>query len=450
MKLWQYKGTLFLIPATVGIGVLVLCSWLVVYGQPASDRQMVKHGVKHRIIVSTDIGGTDPDDFQSMTHLMMYSDLFQVEGLISSPFGGGRKHHLLDMIDLYEEDFAQLRRNNPQLTSPDVLRSVCKQGAIESAPYKGYASPSEGSEWIIKCAKRNSSQPLWVLVWGGLEDLAQALHDAPEIEPLIRVFWIGGPNKKWSVNAYHYIVEHHPNLWMIESNATYRGWFMEDENAPIDMHEEAYYERFIRGRGALGADFVNHYNGHIKMGDTPSLAYLIEGDVDNPEGDSWGGRYTPVGFSSRKVFYGHTTLKDSVPAYGVIEWRFEGPVQPVPPDSVCFTMEIQGQVWPGYYLGDGIYAVRYSSKRPEVVSYVLHSDIGALDGHSGECVSTAPWPGPYTTDDYEVGKHWYGDLPDARYFLDGQQGARTLSRHRRAFLMDWAARWDWLQRGGVR
>jgi hypothetical protein len=67
-----------------------------------------------------------------------------------------------------------------------------------------------------------------VLVWGGIEDLAQALHDAPEIEKKIRVYWIGGSNKKWSINACSYIVEHHPNLWMIESNATYRGWFMED------------------------------------------------------------------------------------------------------------------------------------------------------------------------------------------------------------------------------
>lgn len=36
---------------------------------------------KPRILISTDIGGTDPDDFQSMIHLLMYADLFQIEGL---------------------------------------------------------------------------------------------------------------------------------------------------------------------------------------------------------------------------------------------------------------------------------------------------------------------------------------------------------------------------------
>jgi hypothetical protein len=43
------------------------------------------------VIVSTDIGGTDPDDFQSMVHLLVYADTFDIEGLLSSPYGPGRK-----------------------------------------------------------------------------------------------------------------------------------------------------------------------------------------------------------------------------------------------------------------------------------------------------------------------------------------------------------------------
>jgi hypothetical protein len=35
---------------------------------------------KPRILISTDIGGTDPDDNQSMAHLLMYADRFQLEG----------------------------------------------------------------------------------------------------------------------------------------------------------------------------------------------------------------------------------------------------------------------------------------------------------------------------------------------------------------------------------
>ena len=39
--------------------------------------------VKPRILISTDIGGTDPDDNQSMAHFLMYSNLFNTEGLVS-------------------------------------------------------------------------------------------------------------------------------------------------------------------------------------------------------------------------------------------------------------------------------------------------------------------------------------------------------------------------------
>ena len=60
---------------------------------------------------------------------------------------------------------------------------------------------------------------------GRLDDIAQALHDAPEIQNKIKVYWIGGPNKKWSANSYAYIVSNFPDLWFIEVNSSYYGFF---------------------------------------------------------------------------------------------------------------------------------------------------------------------------------------------------------------------------------
>src|SRR3990170_2243793 len=105
---------------------------------------------KPRILISTDIGGTDPDDFQSMIHLLMYADLFKIEGLVSSPYGNGRKKDLLDMIDLYQEDFSQLTQHSSGFPDPDSLREICKQGSIPGAPFKGFDTATEGSEWIIQ------------------------------------------------------------------------------------------------------------------------------------------------------------------------------------------------------------------------------------------------------------------------------------------------------------
>ncbi len=399
---------------------------------------------KPRVVISSDIGGTDPDDFQSMIHLLMYADIFEIEGLISSPYGDGRKGHFIEMIDLYKKDLKDLRRQAPELPKAEYLKGICKQGTISGAPFKGYQNATEGSDWIVKCAKKQSAQPLWILVWGGLEDLAQALYDAPEIKDKVKVYWIGGPNKKWSANAYSYIAGNHPDLWFIEANATYRGWFM-DKDSPEKVHGDAYYNNFIKGRGALGQNFKNHYNGRIKMGDTPSLAYLMNGDPNSPEGESWGGSFVPINRSTRYVFERNTTKEDTIVAYGIIEWIFKGPVKNIPEDSVCFTIKIQGQVWPGYYLGDGRYGTRYSSKRTELGNYESFSKIQELDGQKGQYVSITPWPGKPGGSDYILGKNWYSDRSDINLYIDGQQGVKTVSKYREEFLMDWAERWGWLK-----
>ena len=128
---------------------------------------------------------------------------------------------------------------------------------------------------------------------------------------------------------------------MIEANATYRGWFMDSES-PKNITDKAYYNNFIQGRGAMGKAFKNYYNGEIKMGDTPSLAYVMNGNPNDPLGESWGGSFAPIKRSSRVIFNGNTTTADTVAAYAVLDWRFKGPELDIPQDSVCFTMKIAG------------------------------------------------------------------------------------------------------------
>ena len=258
--------------------------------------------VKPRILISTDIGGTDPDDNQSVAHFLMYSNLFDTEGLVSSPsYGNGSKEELFRMIDLYEKDLPRLQAHENGFSTPDELRSICKQGSKGAAPFCGYGEPTEGSEWIVSCARRESGRPLWILVWGGLDDVAQALHDAPDIEKNIRVYWIGGPNKKWSVDSYHYITANFPNLWFIENNTSYRGFTADKKKQ--DAYNANFYETYVRGAGNLGADFIDYYEGLPKLGDTPSLLYMMDGDPNNPYRESWGGsfcktRHTPAPYSA--------------------------------------------------------------------------------------------------------------------------------------------------------
>ncbi|MBD0724530.1 hypothetical protein B6A10_04990 [Flavobacterium sp. L1I52] len=405
--------------------------------------------VKPRVLISTDIGGTDPDDNQSMAHLLMYSDLFQLEGLVSSPsYGSGNKEEILRMIDLYEKDLPKLRKHNKKLAKPKFLRSICKQGRKGNAPFQGYIAPTEGSEWIIKCAKKKSSQPLWVLGWGGLEDIAQALHDAPEIQDKIKIYWIGGPNKKWSANSYAYIAENFPNLFFIEVNSSYYGFF--SNNTEIDqVNNSNYYDTVIKGAGNLGLDFKKYYNGEIKMGDSPSLFYLMDGNPDNPERDSWGGSFEKINHSPRLIYNQTTSVKDSVAFCSIIEMHLKGPKSNFTSDDVCFQMEIPygntTQKWPGYYLDNGEYAIRYIPKKAENLNYIFTSEIPEINGLKGSIVVTNLWPGTKHSTDYPLGNNWYSDKSNPELYDGKIQGGKTISKWRKDILEDWAKRWNWLK-----
>ncbi len=401
---------------------------------------------KHRILVSTDIGGTDPDDNQSIIHLMMYSDCFDIEGLVSSPsFGSGSKEELMREIDVYEKDYPRLKQTYKGLMSPDSLRAICKQGRRGLASFEGYDDPTEGSEWIVECARKESDRPLYVLVWGTLEDVAQALHDAPDIKDKIRVYWIGGPNKKWGVDSYTYVAKNFPDLWMIENNASYRG-LIGSKNID-DEYNAGYYDRFVKGAGNMGADFINYYDGVVKMGDTPSLLYMMNGDPTDPEGESWGGSFERISESPYTVFNRNTCESDTVATYSVVEYQFDGPIQNKSAvGKKFFTFTIDKQDWDGVYIDDGKYAVRYSPKQPAVLDYRVSSELKELDGQSGKLVVSEIWPGPVTSNGIKLGPNWYSDRQDPELFDGKWQGSKTIGKYRTAILDDWNARWSVLKK----
>jgi hypothetical protein len=387
-------------------------------------------------VVSTDIGGTDPDDFQSMVHLLLYADVFDIEGLIASPYGPGRKSDILQVIDHYERDYPSLQRHSAAYPTPDDLRAVTKQGATERAGYRVVGSPTEGSEWIIERARAEEPRPLYVLVWGGLEDLAQALHDAPEIVPTLRVYWIGGPNKKWSPDAYQYIADHHPDLWMIEANATYRGWFV-GGNQTGPWSNTGFVEEHVAGEGSLGAFFAEQLGGTIKMGDTPSVGWLLQGTPGDPGQPGWGGRFVRAWDRPYSRFDRMTTGADRMQAFGILELVL--PLGPGAPERPEARLEVDNQSLVGYPPGDGTVRFRFSPKGAGPYAFTLRSNVPSLDAVTGGITAFTPPP--------EVARHpsagfpnWWTDDPAPASAEGPHLGAATVSRWREDFLRDFADR----------
>jgi len=393
-------------------------------------------GQRPRVMVSTDIGGTDPDDFQSMVHLLLYADVLDLEGLISSPYGPGRKEHILQVIACYERDYPRLRAHSPRYPPADALRAIVKQGAIEAAGWDGYASPTEGSRWIVECARRPDPRPLWVLVWGGPEDLAQALHDAPDILPKLRVYFIGGPNKMWGVNAFAYLERQHPRLWMIEANSTYRGWFVGGNQAG-QWGNKAFVATHVSARGALGDFFAPLLNGTLKMGDSPSVAYLLRGTPEDPSRPSWGGSFVRVWEGRKTTFESLTTESDQAEVFGVVEFALPLPAGMSRKHSA--RMIFDGRI-PAMGFNDGRRLhFRFSPRDAKVWPYAIESDFAGLNGRQGRFTAVHPPPEKTRRLSGEH-PHWWTDDPNPAVAEGIHPGAGTVSRWREQFLRDFAER----------
>ncbi len=389
-----------------------------------------------RVLVSTDVGGTDPDDFQSLVHLLVYADRFDLEGLVSSPYGAGRASDILTVLDCYAADYPALRSHSGDYPAPDALRAIVRQGARESADHRGYSDqPTEGSDRIVACARRPDPRPLDLLIWGGIDDLAQALHDAPDIEPRLRVHFIGGPNKLWSVDAYDYVAAQHPGLMIIESNSTYRGFFCADE-----IDNAAFVAEHVAGHGALGDFFARQLPG-LKMGDSPTVTWLLHGSRD-PAQASWGGRFIPIWDGRKTIFDRLTTAADLVEAYGTVEF-----VLPKPPgygrsDSARMIMDnrLRGPFATAVDLGDTL-RFRHAPRDAKVIPYRIESSHPDLDGRSAE-FTAAPPPEHRWREPSSHRPRWWCDDQAPAAAIGPWPGAATITTWRRDFLTDFALRMD--------
>src|SRR3546814_5387576 len=87
---------------------------------------------KPRILISTDIGGSDPDDIQSMVHALLYADEYRLVVLVSNPTKhGGRTSDIHKVIDAYAKDYATLKTWSSDYPKPDYLHSITKPGSRE-------------------------------------------------------------------------------------------------------------------------------------------------------------------------------------------------------------------------------------------------------------------------------------------------------------------------------
>ncbi len=252
---------------------------------------------KPRIIITTDLGGSDPDDHQSLVHYLVYSELMDTEGIISSPPKQGRRSHIVETLGKYKADYNNLKTYGPYPTY-EKLVAVTVQGALEGKAPSSSRS-TDGSKLIVKAAKKADSRPLYILAWGSITDVAQAVFEDPSIKSKIRVYAIGYWNTTQDLGSRNYLFNNHKDLWWIENDFTFRGMY-EGGNHSGDLGNVNFVNTHVKGHGTMG-DFFHSKMANLKMGDTPSFLYMLSplvggvGNWNDPTSESWGGKFKKTG-----------------------------------------------------------------------------------------------------------------------------------------------------------
>ncbi|WP_194776776.1 nucleoside hydrolase-like domain-containing protein [Pararhodonellum marinum] len=277
------------------------------------------------ILVDTDLGG-DPDDIQSLFRLLHYSDYLQVKGIVSTPDVDNPNHpwDTIPNVEVIKEwikriDLDYLRNlGYSELMSEAEALEVVRAG-VWGARQPGPGQQTEGTDYIIDLARQYSPEnPLWILVWGAMTSTAQALHDAPDIAPNIRIYFIGTSNTLTDTLSrnfvYDFMRDQYPDLWWIESGVlpkwkheTLRGVFLGGHQEG-EWNNLAFIDHNIRNHGSNRNGYFDQKSGDafpkatsprgsLKEGDSPSFLYLLSpliagiGDIDDPTQESWGGQY---------------------------------------------------------------------------------------------------------------------------------------------------------------
>jgi hypothetical protein len=251
---------------------------------------------------------------------MLYSNEFDIEGLVASSnlvHGQRTRPDLIRrVVDAYGEVRPDLLLHDRRYPPAEGLREGIKAGQPVAGPRVpvaesvGEGKDTEASDWIIRVVDRPDPRPVWVVVWGGSADLAQALSrvratrgpgELDRFVSRLRVHAIGDQD-----STGPWLREQFPGLYAITQRRAYRGMYRGGDTA---LASSAWVKANIHSHGPLG-DLYPDYDGGdiwsarlgvvrgIKEGDTPSFLALVPNglfDPDRPRLGSWGGRFEGEG-----------------------------------------------------------------------------------------------------------------------------------------------------------
>lgn len=297
---------------------------LSLYGPHAAPAQDLPAGQRHRVILITDAGG-DPADSQNIVRFLLYSNEFDVEGMIAAsswwvrpgwppPRNEVHPEIIQERIEAYGKVRENLLKHAKNYPTNDYLLSrvaASTNGYGMEGVGDGLSTPA--SKLIISVVERPDPRPVYIVVNGGSNALAQALwdyrkaHREAEVDTFVsrlRVFDNTGQD-----DAGAWMCHEFPNLFYVRS-ATQSQCFMgpsgPDGIEPFDgprvwgRSQLDWIEANVRNdHGPLGSLYPQRMvNGRFLFMEGGGaalwlgLAHKGLSDPEQPAWGGWGGRFT--------------------------------------------------------------------------------------------------------------------------------------------------------------
>jgi hypothetical protein len=300
--------------------ILCLC---LLFGCSSKEQKPAESPLdKPNVIITTDINhaGGDPDDKQSLVHLLWYANELDIRAIVPERWNGKGYEASMEVMDAYKNDFDELGWASLHYPEPESLRNLVAK------------TPTQADSLIISQIEV-AQTPVYVLVWGNMTTIKNVLVKRPDLSDHIRLLSIGtglkyGPQDEvkgdecdvpnWNGKGRDelYNDPRFSKMWWLENNWTYNGMFMGDGPAKMLDSLSLFGNMGYLIKHAVKDDSWAQY---FRVGDTPSVLYLIDNrhNIDDPESSSWAGKFKKP-FPVLRPYY--FTDDD-----GDLEWNYADP-----------------------------------------------------------------------------------------------------------------------------
>lgn len=283
----------------------------------AQGRFTFEEPVRQRVLVLTDITN-EPDDQQSLVRFLVYSNEYDVEGIVATTSthlrDQIRKDKIQELVLAYGLVRPNLVKHAKGFPEAKYLQSVVAEHLpLFGMDGVGKGKNSTGSDLIIKAVDKTDDRPLWVSVWGGANCLAHALWHVRETRSETEVKAFVSKIRVYSISdqdlSGRWIRTNFPDLFYIVDPSAGDSWFEYykatwtgisgdklNKNGPMyhfGLVDNPWLRKNIReGHGPLGENYPEV--AYLMEGDTPSFLGLINNGLGwylSPAYGGWGGRY---------------------------------------------------------------------------------------------------------------------------------------------------------------